>query len=255
MNLHLENTVMAVACVGARVSGLLVFSPVLGSNSISPRLKVGLVILLVALLYPVCGPHGLSLNVSELAAVMLTELLAGLLMGIAVQIVFEAAQLAGQIIGMQVGFSLVNILDPNTQVETPVISVFTQMLVTLIFFQMNIHHWLLRGLANSFAYLPVGGFAVTEGLAQKLLHVFGAMWLAGVQIAAPVLIATLLTDLMLGFLGKASPQLPVLFLGLSIKSMVGLSVLAMSLKYWPGIFEQYFSNSIRSAEGLLHLAR
>jgi flagellar biosynthesis protein FliR len=158
MNLHLENTVMAVACVGARVSGLLVFSPVLGSNSISPRLKVGLVILLVALLYPVCGPHGLSLNVSELAAVMLTELLAGLLMGIAVQIVFEAAQLAGQIIGMQVGFSLVNILDPNTQVETPVISVFTQMLVTLIFFQMNIHHWLLRRISQQLRISACGRF-------------------------------------------------------------------------------------------------
>ena len=60
------------------------------------------------------------------------------------------------------------------------------------------------------------------------------------QIAAPALLATLLADLVLGFLGKASPQLPVLFLGLSVKSMVGLAVLALSLKYWPGIFERYF---------------
>ena len=89
---------------------------------------------------------------------------------------------------------------------------------------------------------------------RQLLHAAGGIWLAGVQVAAPALIATLLADLVLGFLGKASPQLPVLFLGLSVKSMVGLSVLALSLKYWPGIFERYFSNGIRCAERLLQLA-
>jgi flagellar biosynthesis protein FliR len=254
MELRLEEAIAAMAFVGARVSGVMVFAPFLGSSAIAPRIKVGLVVLLTAVLYPVCGPRGLSLTVAGVLRVVLSEALIGLLMGLAIQFVFEAAQFAGQVMGMQVGFGLVNILDPNTQVDTPVLAVFSQTIVMLIFLQMGVHRWLLRGLANSFGYLPAGA-AVTSGeLVHQLLHAAGGIWLAGVQVAAPALIATLLAELVLGFLGKASPQLPVLFLGLSVKSMIGLSVLALSLKYWPGIFERYFSNGIRCAERLLQLA-
>ncbi len=254
MEPRLEEMIAAVVFVGARVSGVMVFAPFLGSSAISPRVKAGLVVLVTAVLYPVCAPRGLSLTAAGVARAMLSEALIGLLMGLAIQFVFEAAQFAGQVMGMQVGFGLVNILDPNTQVDTPVLAVFSQTIVMLIFLQLNVHHWLLRGLASSFGYLPAGTAVVSGDLVRQLLHAAGGIWLAGVQVAAPALIATLLADLVLGFLGKASPQLPVLFLGLSVKSMVGLSVLALSLKYWPGIFERYFSNGIRCAERLLQLA-
>ncbi len=254
MNLQFEDAVAAVAFIGARVSGLMVFAPILGSTAIAPRIKAGLVVLLTALLYPVCRPRGMQLTPAGLAKVMAGELLIGALMGLAVYFVFEAAQFAGQVIGMQVGYSLVNILDPNTQVETPVISVFMQTVVTLIFLQLNVHHWLLHAVARSFTYLPPGSATAGEPLVHELLHAAGGIWVAGVQIAAPALIATMLADIVLGFLGKASPQLPVLFLGLSLKSLVGLSILALSLKYWPAMFDRFFTNSIHSAESLLQLA-
>ena len=87
---------------------------------------------------------------------MLSEALIGMLLGLAVQFVFEAAQLAGQVMGMQVGYGLVNILDPNTQVDTPVLSVFSQTMAMLIFLQLGVHRWLVRALAASFTYLPAG---------------------------------------------------------------------------------------------------
>jgi flagellar biosynthesis protein FliR len=254
LQLQLEDVITAAAFVGARVSGLLVFAPFLGSSAIAPRIKVGLVVLLTAVLYPVCGPRGLSLSASGMLRVMFSEALVGMLIGLAVQFVFEAAQFAGQIMGMQVGFGLVNILDPSTQVDTPVLAVFSQTIATLIFLQLGVHRWLIRALASSFAYLPAGAASASGDLTRHLLHAAGGIWLAGVQIAAPALIATLMTDLVLGFLGKASPQLPVLFLGLSVKSMVGLTVLGLSLKYWPAIFERYFTSAIHTGERLLQLA-
>ena len=98
--------------------------------------------------------------------VMLSEALIGMLIGLAIQFVFEAAQFAGQVMGMQVGFGLVNILDPITQVDTPVLAVFSQTIVMLIFLQMDVHHWLLRGLASSFGYLPAGAALASGELTQ-----------------------------------------------------------------------------------------
>lgn len=249
-----EDVITAVAFVGARVSGLMVFTPFLGSSVITPRVKVGIVILLTALLYPVCGPRAVAFTIAGLLRVIVSEALIGLLLGLVVQFVFEAAQFAGQVMGMQVGFGLVNILDPNTQVDTPVLAVFSQTIAMLIFLQLDVHRWLIRALASSFSYLPAGTAFVTGEVMQQLWHLAGGIWLAGVQLAAPALIATLVIDMVLGFLGKSSPQLPVLFLGLSVKSMVGLLVLAVSLKYWPGIFERFFGTAIHATERLLQLA-
>lgn len=252
---HLENLVAAAACVGTRVSGLFVFTPFLGSNAIAPRIKVGLVVMLTALLYPVCAPQNLSLTVSGVLQLMVSEALVGVLIGLSVQFVFEAAQFAGQLMGMQVGFGLVNIIDPSTQVDTPVLAVFSQTFAMLIFLQLGVHRWIMRALAASFAYIPSGAASASGPMTAQLLHAAGGIWLAGVQIAAPALVATLLIDMVLGFLGKASPQLPVLFLGLSAKSMAGLLVLALSLRYWPTMFDRYFTEAIHSGEKLLHLAR
>jgi len=253
MDWNPEITLLGLASVGIRISGLLVFAPFFGSDAIAPRIKIGLIVALTALLYPVCGLGGLGLTGSAMLRVAVGELLVGLLIGLSVQLVFEAAQFAGQLMGVQVGFSLVNILDPNTHVDTPVLSLFSQTIVMLIFLRLGMHRCLLRGVAASFAYLPAGATSLPGSVAQELLKAAGGIWLAGVQIAAPLLITTLLADLVLGFLGKASPQLPVLFLGLSVKSLVGLTVLAVALKYWPGTFEQQFNQAARSAEQMLHL--
>jgi flagellar biosynthetic protein FliR len=68
-------------------------------------------------------------------------------------------------------------------------------------------------------------------------------------------VATLLADIALGLIGRASPQLPVLFMGLSVKALVGFLVLAGSLHYWPVLMERYFLRALQTMEHLLHLAR
>lgn len=254
LSFHLEKSLATITFVAARISGLLVFTPFLGSNAIAPRIKAGIVLLLTMLLYPLCPAQELPLTWSAGLRVMFSEALTGIVMGLAVQFVFEAAEFAGQLLGMQVGFGLVNIIDPSTQVDTPVLAVFSQTFAMLIFLQLGVHRWIVRALARSFVYLPAGAALPTGGMTKALLHAAGGIWLAGVQIAAPVLVVTLLMDMMLGFLGKASPQLPVLFLGLSAKSMAGLLLFALSLKYWPALFDRYFTAAVESAEQLLQLA-
>jgi len=159
------------------------------------------------------------------------------------------------VLSMQMGYSLVNILDPNTQVESTVVALFHQSMAMLIFLALDVHHWILRAIARSFDYLPPGSATLNPSFLQASLHEGAAVLALGVQIAAPVLSATLLVDLVLALLGKASPQMPLMLLGPAVKSMLGVLVLGATVRFWPGFFERYFSQSIAYSEQLLHLAR
>lgn len=253
--LHLETIVAAVMFAGVRIGSLMLFAPFLSSGSIPVQVKAGLTVALTALLYPVYGAVQLESSGLGWVRICTGEVVVGLLLGLTLQFILEAAQMAGQILGVQAGFSLVSILDPQTQADTPVISTFIQLITLLIFLELNVHHWLLRGVAASFAYLPPGSVILNHRVASSLLQAAGAIWLVGVQIAAPVVVATLLIDVTLGFLAKSSPQIPILFLGLSIKTVVALTVLSGTLILWPRVFEHHFAAGISTGERLLHLAK
>jgi flagellar biosynthetic protein FliR len=254
-DLKFEHLMTAALFVGARVGGLMIFPPFFGSDAIPMPVKAGLTVALTGLLYPVYGPAGLQADGLGWLRILGGEVLAGLLLGLALQFVFEAAQFAGQVAGVQTGFSLITILDPQTQADTPVLALFQQLIVLLIFLQLNVHHWLLRGLAASFAYLPPGKVVASLPATLGLLREAGGIWLAGFQIAAPVVMATLVADVALGFLARASPQLPIVLISLSVKNLLGLAVLAGTLTLWPRVFEHHFSQAIAFGERLLHLAR
>jgi flagellar biosynthesis protein FliR len=253
--INFEALLAAAVFTGARVSGLMVFCPFLGSDAVPLPVKAGLTVLLTALLHPLHGPTALTLGSWQWAQVALGEVMLGLVLGLVANFLFEAALLAGQVLGVQIGYSLANVFDPQTNADTPVLSQFHQMAALLIFLQLDVHHWLLRSLVRSFAYLPAGGVALTLAAVGGLLHAAGGIFLVGVQIAAPSLVATLVADMALGFLGKASPQLPVLFIGLAVKNLVGLAVMIAAMAYWPRVFNHQFALAIQTAERVLHLAR
>ena len=253
--LHFEELLAAAVFTGARVSGLMVFCPFLGSDAVPAPVKAGLALLLTIVLHPLHGPAGVAMGSWQWAQVALGEAAIGLVLGLVANFLFESALMAGQILGVQIGYSLANVFDPQTQADTPVLSEFHRLAALLIFLRLDVHHWLLRSLVRSFAYLPPGAGAINLVAATGLLLAAGGIFLAGVQIAAPSLVATLVADMALGFLGKASPQLPVLFIGLAVKNLVGLTVMIAAIAYWPRMFNQQFAHAIETAEKLLHLAR
>ncbi len=250
----LEQLIAAATFTGARVSGLMVFCPFLGSKTIPTQVKAALTFVITLLLYPLRGPVRLAANPWSWAGIALSEVLIGLLLGLAANFLMEAPALAGQVVGTQMGYSLASLFDPQTQADTPVLGEFHQMAALLIFLRLDVHHWILRALTRSFSYLPPGEATAALPVVSGLLHATGGIFLAGVQIAAPALMATLLADLTLGFLGKASPQMPVLFIGLAVKNLLGLAVMITVIAYWPQSFGTRFAESIATGEKLLHLA-
>jgi flagellar biosynthetic protein FliR len=250
--LHLETLVWAVASVGLRVSAMVMFAPFFGGQALPVQVKAAVTVALTALLYP--ATPSVARVPADWLQLVLGEFAIGLLLGLALQFIVEAAQTAGQLLGFQAGYSLVTLLDPQTQADAPVLASLNQTVALLMFLQLNVHHWLLRGLAASFSYLQPGTVVWRGGIGAALLHAFGGIWLAALQMAAPAIVATMLVDIALGFLAKASPQMPVLFLGLPIKTTLSLAVLAGTLALWPKFFEQRFAAGISLGERLLHLA-
>jgi flagellar biosynthetic protein FliR len=254
MDLSLTELLTGPLLIGLRVSGLVLFAPFFGSVGIPSRVKAILVIVITAVLYPVYASRVGIVTLAQWPGVVTRELIIGVAIGVSTNFVFEAAQMAGQILGVQMGYSLINILDPQTQVDTTVVAVFHQMVALLLFLQLDVHHWILRAIARSFEYLAPGALNLSHGFPAELLHGIAGVLETGLQIAAPVMAATLVADVILGFLGKASPQMPLMLLGPALKSMMGIGLLVTTIHYWPTLFDHYFTQSLNFTEHLLHLA-
>lgn len=254
IELPLLSIISGLLTIGVRLTGLMLFAPFFGSVVIPSRIKAILVLALTLLLYPSVGQEIGVHALSEWPWLVFTEFMVGVGIGIATNIVFEAAQLSGQVLGVQMGYSLVNILDPQTQVDTTVVALFYQSIVMLLFLQMDVHYWLLKAVGNSYRYVPPGTAHVSNLFTIGVVQTVGEVFSLGIQIAAPVLAATLAADIILGLLGKASPQMPLMLMGPAVKSLLGITVLIATLKYWPDLFRRLFTDAVTNGEHLLHLA-
>jgi flagellar biosynthetic protein FliR len=252
--LPIEPTMVTWMVAGTRVSGLLVVAPFLGSAGVPSRVKVGLVFLLTLFLVPMVPTLPAIISPTALAMLLFGEFVIGFILGFTLQLFFEAGQIAGQVCGVQMGYSLASIINPDSEADSAVLSTFYELIVLLLFIQLGVPHWLLRGLGRSFEYLPPGHFSLTWPAVSALFNFTAGMWVAGLQIAAPILVASLFADVALGFVGKASPQLPVLFVGISLKNLLGLALMCGALAYWPRFFDARFGRALDASERILKLA-
>ena len=240
--------------VGLRAGGTMTFMPFFSNEATPANVKALFTIALTALLYGATPAAPASMTTAGWIQIAASEAFIGLMMGLAVNLVFEGVQIAGQLTGMQLGFSLASLIDPITNIDTPVVATFYQIFALLVFLQLNVHHWILRMMVRSFTYVPVGTGVATLVATRELFRFVGAMWLIGVQIAAPVVLATILVDITVGFLSKASPQLPAMIIGISVKNLMGYGIMAGVAILWPGLLEKHFLRAMEWTEQLLHLA-
>jgi len=252
--LPMDRTMLAWMIALTRVSGVMLAAPFFGSAAISPRMKAALALLLSVFIGPLVAVPSGTQTAAGMAAILGGEFAIGFVLGFTVQLIFEGALLAGQVCGVQMGYSLASVLNPDSPADSPVLSTFYELFLLFLFIQMSVPHWLLRGFARSFEYLPPGRLSLTLPAVSALFEFAAGMWLVGLQIAAPILVATLFADVALGFLGKASPQLPVLFIGISLKNLIGLALLGGAISFWPRFFDARFTRALEASERILKLA-
>lgn len=233
-----------------RMSGLFIFAPVFSSQAIPAKVKATLLIVLAAVLSPLIATlPGSRPEIAMLSVV--GELLVGLVLGVTLSLLTEVALLAGQLVGMQFSFSLVNLLDPNSQIQTPLFGQMFNLLLNTVLVTAGLHRTLLAALLRSFGALPVGSVLTGAKIGPAMLAMMGGTFLAALQIAAPVMAATMLVEITIAFAARLSPHLPVIAITVPAKTVLGYVALIGSLALWPAFFEARFAGLLDGAQVLL----
>jgi flagellar biosynthetic protein FliR len=218
---------------------LFLAAPVFGGAYAPAMLKVGLTVILGASLIPLV-PLPATLDHGALVLVVAREALVGLSIGFAVRILVAGAEFAGHLAGFQLGLSYASVVDPQSGVRNGVVSALYGAIALIIFFAIDAHHDLLRALVQSFDALPVGIGAVGAGLDAVVMRLLGTVFLVGAQLAAPVVVVLLITELALGLLSRAAPTLNLMAQGFPIRLLLGLLALAAAVHAIPGVMAGAF---------------
>lgn len=212
-----------------RMSSLFIITPVFGGRNVPSYFKIAFAFFCSIILLNLMPDVNVEFeNIYSYFVLILKELAIGLILGYTSNLIFSALYLAGQIIDIQLGFGMVNVLDPMQDIQIPLTGNFMYILTLLFFMILNGHHILLTALFKSYNLLPINGFVFNDVLYTNILKIFTETFAIGFKISIPVLAATLLAEIALGILAKTVPQMNVFVIGMPLKVGVGLlTLLAM----------------------------
>jgi flagellar biosynthetic protein FliR len=229
-----------------RVAGLMLSAPLFGSAKIPRRVKLLLAIVLAFGLARSIPSVALPTNTWVLAVGIGGELIFGIAMGMALSFTFIAVNWAGEIIGQQMGINLGEVFDPQFGKQSSLVGDLYFMLTLVIFLLCNGHHNMLRGIAASFDKLPLLSVGMNFRVFDLIIALLGAATILAMQMAAPMLLTMLITDLALGFISKTMPQINVMTAGTSMKTAIGVGVLLVSLSLTSDTIQQSLLTSLQS---------
>ena len=247
-SIELNTWIAALLWPLSRILGLIAAAPLFGNAAVPASVKVTLGALLAMIIAPTV-PALPAVNPMSLPGLLILtqEMLVGLAMGFSIRIVFSAIEMAGEISSLTMGLGFASFFDPQTKGRSSAISQFLVMLATLMFLTVNGHLVLLAALAESFVSLPISSSPISGGGFQQLAAWGGEIFRSGLQIALPILAALLLTNVALGILTRAAPQLNIFGIGFPVTLGVGLLVIGMVLPYLATPFQNMFLRGIETA--------
>jgi flagellar biosynthetic protein FliR len=213
-----------------RIGTIVAMIPILGDRTTPMRVKAGLAILITALVVPfVDRPAAVPHDLFSLGLSMAGEVFIGVILGFAGKLVFAGIQLAGQLVGFQMGFSIVNIIDPVTSGQVSIIAEFQYLLAGLLFLAVDGHHMMIAAISESYRVLPVLGFHMTGGLVQNLVALSGNMFAVAVKISAPIVAALMFANIGLGLVARTVPQINIFIVGFPLQIAIGLIGVGVTL--------------------------
>ncbi len=240
-----------------RITGMFFLSPIFGRRNIPNSFKAGfcfLFAIIVANSVPVPELQAFS-SLAAYVILICKELLIGLILGFISYLLFSSIYIAGQLVDMRIGFGMVSVFDPLSNVQIPITADFYAVFATLIMLVTDSHHLLIQAIVDSYTILPIGEAQFNGALLKQVVDLFTKVFTIGFKIAAPVTVAILITDLALGIISKSMPQLNVFMLGMPVKVIMGLTIVLITIGAFKGIVNVIINGTYEEIYKLLQMAR
>lgn len=224
-----------------RSSVILVFLPIFGSRNWPLLAKLGFVLLFGLILFPLAKDQNwpLPASVFDYGLIVAAEMLVALCLGLAVDLVLAGVQLGGQLVGFQLGFSIVNVIDPQSGNQISIIGQFLYLITILLFLVLNGHHLFIQALAESLTAIQPGKVSLSTGLLNQVMSLSLTMFGLAIKLVAPALAVLLFSKTIMGVIAKAVPQINIMIVSFPLNIGVGLFFIGLSLA-WVGTFMQVF---------------
>jgi type III secretion protein T len=220
----------------ARILPIMTVAPFLGAKNLPMVIRMMFSVALVALFFP----QNLIMATTQIApdarfiGLILKELLIGVCIGLFASAPFFIAQMSGSLIDHSRGASSLQVNDPTTQTQASPIGLVYNYVLIAMFYSLGGPFIFFNGLADSYKLIPVDKvlgaefFAMNVPFWDQAFHLGSHMFGLSIQLAAPALIGVLLTDMFLGIANRLAPQVQIVFLGMSLKSWVGLALMTVA---------------------------
>lgn len=239
----------------ARLTPLFVVAPLFSSRQVPVRVRTVVAVALAIGLTPLAmAGQKVPEEVLALFALIVKELLVGLAFALTIALLFAAVTSAGALLDMLVGFSFGAIVDPLTGNQSAVLTQLYGLVALAIFVVIDGDAWLLGGLARTFELVPLTAAPDIASLAQGVVAAFTTIFAAALEVAAPVLLAVVVTDVAFGVVTRVVPQMNVFAVGFPVKVVVGLLVVGASLPFVSGWISDQLQLSVAQALQIVQAA-
>lgn len=227
-----------------RVSSMFLLMPVFSYNSVPALARIGVAVLVTSVLFPLHPEMQLTLatGVLEFFAVILREVFIGLSIGFVTIFLFTGVQFAGHVMGHSMGFGMINAIDPFSEQHMPILGQLLSLFTLVLFLMMDGHHFLLMAVDESFVRIPIGTGALSNRAIEGFARLSADIFSVGIKVAAPVLIAILVSEIALGIVARTVPQMNVWIIGFPLKIMVGLLTLTLVAPMIVFVFGKIYGN-------------
>jgi flagellar biosynthetic protein FliR len=216
----------------ARISPLFIVAPGFSSAMLIPRVRSVLAVAIALGMTPLALQHQtISSDVLALVALLIENFIVGLALAYTIACVFGAIQGAGVFADAFGGFSFGQTIDPvNGNPGGSMTNMYT-MVGLATFLAIGGDAWTLRGLGATFGAVPIGDGFAARPLITAMEQAGASLLIGAVEIAAPVMLAIVITDIALGMVSKVVPQLNVFAVGFSVKVGVTLLIVGASMPF------------------------
>ncbi|MBI5183078.1 MAG: flagellar type III secretion system protein FliR [Nitrospinae bacterium] len=238
-----------------RVGALLFFAPIFGSRNVPLQMKVGLTFILSIIVYPMVkvNLNHIPEGIFPMAILMIGEIFIGITIGFITMLIFAGIQLAGNVVGFQMGFDIVNIIDPSTTSQISIIAQLQNIIALLIFLSINAHHLFIKAIIDSFELIPPLGSHFNGALIAMIVSLAGDIFEIAVKVGAPIMATLLFTSVAMGLIARTVPEMNVFIVGFPLKIAVGLLMIGVSLPFFSILLKGIFDGMGRDMYKLLRL--